>query len=108
MSKLTIDARRDNQEVTGVTAEERAGMSNSNFGVVRRNAASYRVICAARSPFRAIDCIMTLARTKTVAPATTSASKIVMFISPPMLLSPLQHYREARERLPASQESSEL
>ncbi len=89
MSKLTIDDRRDNQEVTGVIAARACRDKQCRSPALFVRGASYRVICAARSPFRAIDCIMTLARMKTVAPATTSASKIVMFISPPNAAQPI-------------------
>ena len=45
---------------------------------------SYRVVSGvARSAFRAIERTTTRCRTKTVAPAIISASKIVMFMLPP-------------------------
>src|ERR1700690_1489786 len=59
-------------------------MRHARGGFSRRDHDSrYRVGSAARAPFRAIECTSILARPKTAAPATTSATRIVKFMLPP-------------------------
>ena len=108
MSKSTIVDGRDNQEVTGVTAEGRGEQGNS---CLQRSTTRCRLLS------RDLRRAFTLPRNRVHNDSRQNENgsprddereqdRHVHIVS--LVLCPLQHYHEAIERLRASQESSEL